>query len=339
MKAYVLKKFGKPEVLKIQEVDEPTIKEPTDVKIKVQAIGLNYAEVLSRKGQYRWAPKRPYTLGMEAVGIVEEVGAEVTHVKAGDQVIVGGQTGSYAEKVVASSHLVFPAISRFSLEENAAFMVNFVTAWVALMQLAKAKPDEKVLIHAAAGGVGTAAVQLMAANGSTVIGTAGSDEKLKLIKELGAHEAINYLQQDFYEVVKEKYEGVDVVLEVVGADVYRKSLELLNPFGRIAIAGFASISIKPWNPFSYIKTWMDAPKVNLMNIAKKSYGVFATHIGYLTANKQLTTTVWDEMSSFVESHQLKPVVGKTFEFKDMAEAHRYMESRKSVGKIVILMPS
>jgi NADPH:quinone reductase-like Zn-dependent oxidoreductase len=339
MKAYVLKKFGKPEVLKIQEVEEPVLKEDTDVKVKVQAIGLNYAEVLSRKGQYRWAPKRPYTLGMEAVGIVEEVGSSVDHVKVGDQVIVGGQTGSYAEKVVASSHLVFPAISKFSLEENAAFMVNFVTAWVGLMQLAKAKPEEKVLIHAAAGGVGTAAVQIMAAKGAIVIGTAGSDEKLKLIKDLGAHEAINYRKDDFYEVVKEKYGGVDVVLEVVGADVYRKSLELLNSFGRVAIAGFASISIKPWNPFSYIKTWMDAPKVNLMNLAKKSYGVFATHIGYLTANKQLTGEVWKDMSEFVEENGLKPVVGKTFEFKDLPEAHKYMESRQSVGKIVILMPS
>ncbi|MCR9253157.1 MAG: NADPH:quinone oxidoreductase family protein [bacterium] len=339
MKAYVLKKFGKPEVLKIQEVEEPVLKEDTDVKVKVQAIGLNYAEVLSRKGQYRWAPKRPYTLGMEAVGIVEEVGSAVSHVNVGDQVIVGGQTGSYAEKVVASSHLVFPAISKFSLEENAAFMVNFVTAWVGLVQLAKAKPEEKVLIHAAAGGVGTAAVQIMAAKGATVIGTAGSDEKLKLIKDLGAHEAINYRKDDFYEVVKEKYGGVDVVLEVVGADVYRKSLELLNSFGRVAIAGFASISIKPWNPFSYIKTWMDAPKVNLMNLAKKSYGVFATHIGYLTANKQLTGEVWKDMSEFVEENGLKPVVGKTFEFKDLPEAHKYMESRQSVGKIVILMPS
>ncbi len=337
MKAYLLHKHGKPGVLKISDIPEPEISNETDVKVRVEAIGLNYAEVLSRKGQYRWAPDKPYVLGMEAVGTVEAVGSGVTHVKAGDKVIVGGQTGSYAEKVVASAHLVFPAFEEFSLEENAAFMVSFVTAWVSLMQLAKVKPEETVLIQAAAGGLGTAAVQLMSALGATVIGTAGSKDKLELIEKLGAKKAINYRTTDFYEEVKKDFDGVDVVLEVVGADVYQKSIKLLKPFGRITIAGFASISIKPWNPLSYWKTWRDAPKVNLMDVAKKSYGVFATHIGYLTGNKQITGEVWQEMTAFVRKHSLKPVVGKTFSFSDLPKAHEYMESRQSVGKIVILM--
>ena len=334
MKAYVLSKVGKPDVLKISETPEPN---PAghEVKIKVQRIGINYAEVLSRRGQYSWAPKRPYIPGMEAYGEVVTIGKKVTKFKLGDKVITGGQYGAYAEYLVASEHLVFPAIDGFTEDENAAFLVNYITAWVALMKLGKMQSGENVLIQAAAGGVGTAAVQLAKATGCIVYGTASEQEKLDLLKNLGVDHPINYRTTDFYEYIKAETGGVDVALEVVGGEVFKKSVALLNPFGRIVVAGYASIPLKKWNPLTYWPAWRDAPKVNVQNMALGSYGILATHIGYLTDNPQITNEVWSEMASFCQEHAIKPIVGHTFSFEELPEAHAFIESRKSVGKVVI----
>ena len=334
MKAYVLSKTGRPSVLRMQEVPEPS-PEKHEVKIRTEAIGLNYAEVLSRRGQYSWAPKKPYILGMESTGEVVEVGSEVVGCQVGDKVIAGNQFGSYAEYNCVPQHLAFLAIESLNPEENTALLVSFMTAWVALQKQARLQAGESVLIHAAAGGLGTAAIQLAKAMGCKVYGTASNQGKLDLIKNLGADEAINYKEQDFYKVLKEKVGGVDAVMEVVGGDVFRKSIQLLNPFGRLVVVGYASISFKAWNPWTWWKTWKDAPKVNVMNMAQNNYGISASHVGYLTAIEDLSASMWKELTRFVQDHQIKPHVGKVFDFEEMAEAHAYMESRQSSGKIVI----
>lgn len=334
MKAYVLKKSGKPSTLKISEVDEP---KPSDneVKVKVSCLGINYAEILSRKGQYQWSPKRPYILGMEGMGEVVEIGSQVQSVRVGDKVIIGSQLGMYAEFACVPEHLCFPAFDEFTDEENAAFLVNFMTAWVALVKMCRVKSGERVLIHAAAGGVGTAAIQIAKKISCDVLGTASKEEKLELIKSLGADYAIDYSKNDFASEVMMNGGKVDAVLEVVGGDVFKKSLNLLNPFGRMAVIGFASISFKIWNPFSWLKTWLDAPKANIMSMVKNSYGIYASHIGYLTDNIEVTRTIWDELQEFSKQNELKPVIGKVFTFDNLTDAHEHMESRQSVGKIVV----
>tara|TARA_Y100001980_G_C14556920_1_gene353944 strand:+ start:67025 stop:68038 length:1014 start_codon:yes stop_codon:yes gene_type:complete len=335
MKAYLLTKTGKPEVLKISNIDKPTPRED-EVLIRSEAIGINYAEILSRKGQYQWAPDKPYIPGMEAYGEVIALGSKVTTHKVGDKVICGGQFGSYGEFFCTKEWLAFPGIQGFSAEENAALLVNFMTAWVALVKLGRLNEGEQILIHAGAGGVGSAAIKLGNAMGCKVYATAGSDEKVKLMKELGADIPINYRTQDFVKVLNgHGVESVDFVLEVVGGEVFKKSINLLHPFGRLVVAGYASIPYKKWNPFTWWPTWRDAPKAQIMDMAKKSIGIFATHIGYLTGREQVAKQVVREMYDFVAEHKLKPLVGKTFAFDQMAEAHAYMESRKSVGKIIV----
>lgn len=333
MKAYRLKKTGKPKVLKIEDIPEPTPKEG-QVKIKVETIGINYAEILSRKGQYSWAPKKPYVMGMECYGEVIALGQNSTKFKIGDKVIVGQQYGSYAEFVCAPEHLCFPAFDKFSPEENAAYLVNFMTAWVALKKLCRVDSGERILIQAAAGGVGTAAVQIGNALGCKVYGTASKGYKLDLIKELGGS-PINYREKDFYQEIMNDGGHVNCVLETVGGDVFKKSMKLLDSFGRLVVIGFASMNLKIWNPFSWVKTYLDAPKVNMMKMATESKGVFASHIGYLTENETLTADIWDELLEFVNKHNLKPVVGKVFDFSELSEAHTFMESRESVGKLII----
>ncbi|MEQ9219625.1 MAG: zinc-binding dehydrogenase [Cyclobacteriaceae bacterium] len=335
MKAYLLTKTGKPEVLKISNIDKPTPRED-EVLIRSEAIGINYAEILSRKGQYQWAPEKPYIPGMEAYGEVIALGSKVTTHKVGDKVICGGQFGSYGEYFCTKEWLAFPGISGYSAEENAALLVNFMTAWVALVKLGRLNEGEQILIHAGAGGVGSAAIKLGKAMGCKVYATAGSDEKVKLMKGLGADIPINYRTQDFVKVLDgHGVESVDFVLEVVGGEVFKKSINLLHPFGRLVVAGYASIPYKKWNPLTWWPTWRDAPKAQIMDMAKKSIGIFATHIGYLTGREEVAKQVVQEMYDFVAKHELKPLVGKTFAFDQMAEAHAYMESRKSVGKIIV----
>lgn len=334
MRAYQFHKSGKPEVLKMTEVPEPTPGK-NEIKIKVESIGINYAEILSRKGQYRWAPKRPYIPGMEAYGEVVEIGDNVSRHAIGQKVVVGQQYGGYADYTCVAEHLCFAAIENFSAEENAAYLVNFMTAWVALKKLCRVEAGERVLIHAAAGGVGTAAVQIGKALGCRVFGTASKKNKLELIEKLGAYRAINYSEQDFYEEINKDGGKVDCVLEVVGGEVFKKSIELLAPFGRMAVVGFASINFRKWNPFTWWRTWQDAPKVQLIEMSKRSQGIYASHIGYLTDNIEVVAGIWDELNVFVQKHELRPVVGKVFDFEDLSNAHRYMESRESVGKIVV----
>ncbi|WP_436517049.1 quinone oxidoreductase family protein [Ekhidna sp. To15] len=333
MKAYRLKKTGKARVLKIEDITEP-IPKKNELKIKVITIGINYAEVLSRKGQYSWAPKKPYVIGMECFGEVVELGDGASKYKVGDKVIVGQQYGSYAEFVCAPEHLCFPGFEQFTAEENAAYLVNFMTAWVALKKLCRVEADERVLIQAAAGGVGTAAVQIASALKCKVYGTASKDEKLGLIKKLGGI-PVNYMTNDFYEVIVNDGGKVDCVLETVGGEVFKKSMKLLDSFGRLVVIGFASMNLKIWNPITWVKTYIDAPKVNMMNMAIESKGVFASHIGYLTENEDLTAAIWDELYAFTIDNNLKPVVGKVFEFSDLPDSHTFMESRDSVGKIVV----
>ncbi len=273
-------------------------------------------------------------MGMECFGEVVELGDDTSKFKVGDKVIVGQQYGSYAEYVCAPEHLCFPAFDKFSPEENAAFLVNFMTAWVALKKMARVETGERILIQAAAGGVGTAAVQIAKALGCEVYGTASKDEKLDLIRKLGGT-PVNYRTHDFHDEILKNGGRVDCVLETVGGEVFKKSKKLLNPFGRLVVVGFASMNLKIWNPFSWVKTYLDAPKVNMMNMAIESKGIYATHIGYLTENENLTASIWDELYSFVNQHKLKPVVGKEFPFSELPEAHRYMESRDSVGKLVV----
>ncbi|MFP4093090.1 MAG: zinc-binding alcohol dehydrogenase family protein [Cyclobacteriaceae bacterium] len=333
MRAYLLKKHGGPDSLSISEQPEPQPGKG-EVKVAISHIGINYAEILSRRGQYGWAPKKPYIPGMEAFGTVEAVGEGVT-LKTGAKVICGAQYGAYAEKVVVPEYMAFPAMPAYADEEQAALLVNYMTAWVALFKQARLQPYDTVLITAAAGGVGTAAVQLAKAYGCQVIGTASKAYKLDLIKKLGADAAINYQEKDWEAQVREASGGIDVVLELVGGDTFNAAKNLLNPFGRIVVAGIASIKWSPLNPLSWLPALMKVPRFSLREMAKGSQGLLATHIGYLIDNPELTSGLWAELSAFVNEHQIRPQVSEVFDFEKLAEAHKYIESRKSYGKVVL----
>ncbi|MCD6376580.1 MAG: zinc-binding dehydrogenase [Caldisericaceae bacterium] len=336
MKAILLAQKGGPEILKITEVPEPTPGKG-EVRVKLHYAGVNYAEILSRKGLYGWKPKNAYTPGMEGSGIIDAVGPGVDEIRLGQRVMVGTKFGCYAEKVVVPAHQAIPALDQFDMKESASFLVNYMTAWVALFEMAKVKPEETVLITAAAGGVGSAAVQLCAKLGCTVIGLASNQEKLEFIKNLGATYAINYKQTDYDQQIKKLTDGVDVVLEMVGGDIYKKNLNLLRFFGRIVVAGFASFNLKKWNPFSWYKTYKDLPRIDIATMSHKSIGIFAFHLGYLLKDIKRTMDCFFRLREFVSLHDIRPVIGKIFPLEHAADAHRYIESRKSMGKVLLKM--
>lgn len=335
MKAIVLNKTGGPELLVPSEVQEP-IPGRGEVCIKINYAGINYAEILSRKGLYGWAGKRPYILGMEASGVIDELGAGVSKFKIGQKVIVGTKSGTYAEKIVVPEERVTTVLENYTMEENASFLVNYMTAWVLLVKMAKITSGDKVLITAAAGGVGTAAVQIAARYGCRVYGMAGSEEKIKLIKSLNATEGYNYCDQDCFKRLVEDTGGVDVVLEMVGGQVFKKSLDIVNPFGRVVVAGFASLDLKKWNPLSWIQTWQDIPRVKVGDLARKSIAVMSSHLGYLLEEEpQQMEDILSDLKEFVLKHNIKPIIGKVFQFEDASLAHRHIESRQSVGKVLL----
>ena len=334
MKAYVLNKTGKSKVLTLSDVPDPVPKK-NEVLVHIRYIGINYAEILSRKGLYSWAPERPYILGMEAAGIIEKLGDGVDSLQIGQKVLVTTQYGCYAEKIAVAQEFVTPVIDYLSMEENAAFIVNYLTAWVALFSLAKVQPAEKVLVTSAAGGVGTAAVQLAVKHGCRVYGLAGSREKVEFIQSLGVTGAFNYRDTDCFKQLKQECTGIDVVLELVGGTVFKESFRLLNPFGRLAIVGFSGIHLKKWNPFSWMKVYRDLPRIPVLKMLKKSVSVMATHLGYLTKNPQQLRSILDELKKFSMENRIKPVIAKEFSFEQAAQAHDYIESRKNIGKVLL----
>ncbi len=334
MRAVVLNKTGKPDVLKVREVDIPKVGE-NDVLIKLQFSGVNYAEILSRKGLYGWAVKRPYILGMEGAGSIEAVGKNVSDSRIGETVMVGTQYGCYAEKVVVPQQQALPTLSGFDITESAAFLVNFMTAWVSLFTLAKLNRGEKVLITAAAGGVGTAAVQLALKKGCKVYALAGNAEKIHFLKSMGVTAAISYYNKNWYETLLEQSGGIDVALEMVGGDIFKKSFASLSPFGRLVVAGFASLDLKKWNPVSWWKTWRDVPRISTMKLAEKSGGIMASHLGYLLKDSSKMHEIFENLRDFVILHQIKPHVHKIYPIEDVASAHHLIESRKSIGKVLL----
>jgi len=336
VKGFLLERHGGPERLVLTDLPDPE-PGPGQVRVRVEAVGLNYAEVLSRKGLYGWAPKLPYVPGMEAAGRIDRVGQGVDAARIGARVVVGSKFGAYAEAMVVRDVQALPAVPPWSVEENAAFGVNWMTAWVALMEMGRLRPTDRVLVSPAGGGVGTAAVQIASRFGCDVLAMAGSDDKLARVRALGAHVTINYRTPGWEDALdtEASRRGVDVALEMVGGDVFRAAAEALAPLGRVVVAGYAGLDYTLWNPVSWWRAWRGIPRMSLDRMLKRSNGILSTHLGYLLGDPDLMTRLRADLVAFASEHGLRPVVGHVLPFADMAAAHRLMESRDSYGKIVL----
>ncbi|HEX9161381.1 MAG TPA: NADPH:quinone oxidoreductase family protein [Thermoanaerobaculia bacterium] len=334
MRAVLLTRYGGAEVLRIVDVPLP---EPRrgEVRVRIEFIGVNFAEVLSRRGVYGWAPRLPYIPGMEASGVVDAVGEGVTTLSRGDAVIVGTQYGTYAEFICQPADRVLPAPRDFSPAESAAFGVNYLTAWIGLMEMARLRPSDTLLVTSAAGGVGTAAVQIGARFGARVIGASGRG-KQDVVRELGAAAALDYDDPRWEQQLERATggRGVDVALEMAGGRIYRAAVRSLAPMGRIVIAGASSGFARSRNPLARLAALRNVPWPWVPDMVRRSYGVLNFHVGWLL-DSGVIRPQWDALVRFVEQHHIRPVVGHEFAFDDIAEAHRTLEERRNIGKVVV----
>src|SRR5690348_12942591 len=240
MKAIRIHETGGPEVMHLEDVEIPT-PEQGQVLIKVAAAGINYADLAQRRGAYLTRTRTPMTLGFEVAGTIEALGSETSAPPVGTRVIAFVE-GGYAEYAIAAASTIVPIPENLDFTHAAAFAVQGLTAYQTLRESGRLQPGESVLVQAAAGGVGTLAVQLARLMGAgKIIGTASNEHKLALIRRLGADVAINYTQDDWVEQVQRATDGrgVDVILEVVGGTIAEQSLQCLAPFGRMVIIGAA----------------------------------------------------------------------------------------------------
>lgn len=330
MKAVVLKKYGKPNVLSISEVEEPRIG-PNDLLVKVHYAGVNYADLLSRQGLYSWAPKLPYILGLEASGTVEKVGESVSKFKVGDRVIVANNSGGYAEYISIHEDFALPLPETYDLKEGAAFVATFFTAWLSLTEMARVRKGEVLLVQSGAGGVGTAAIKLGRALGLTVYATTGSPHKQNLLKELGAIP----LTYDNFDTEMDLQP--DTILETMGGDVFKRSMKILAPMGRLISIGGTSIQVNKWNPFSLYRAWRSLPRVSFKDLLRNSKGFMGIHVGYLRRFPDRILEPWNQLKKLVEEQDIKPVIDPNgiFPLERASDAHQYIHERKNQGKVIL----
>jgi NADPH2:quinone reductase len=319
MKALVITRFGGPEVLELQEVPDPQ-PAPEQVLVQVEAGGLNFADLMTAQGGYATTPKPPLTAGREFAG--REVSSQ-------RRVMGYTQWAAFAEQTVAHRNLVWPIPEDWTAEQGAAFPVNFFTAYFAYWKAGLLGPNNvqtgaRVLIHAVAGGVGTAAVQIGKILGIEMYGTSSSDEKLARVRELGLQHGINYRQRDYVEAIKEltRGEGVDAVFEMLGGEHVAKSVKCLRDFGRVIVYGAAT---------------GEAPQLDTRVLYAKGASVHGLWLSYLSANRSLMESGWKQLSEWVSAGKLHPVIGKVFPFEKAREAYTLLQEGKNYGKIVLKM--
>ncbi len=317
MKALMITSLAGPEALAVQETAEPVLK-PEQTLVRVAAGGLNFADFMTTKGGYPGTPPPPLIAGREFAGTEE---------KTGHRVMGYMQWGAFAEKVGAYPHMLWPVPEHWTDEQAAALPVNYFTAYLSYWQAGMTEPPvagktHRVLIHAVAGGVGTAAVQIGKLLGVEMYGTSSTDEKLARVKELGLQHGINYKQHDYEEAVKNltRGEGVDAVFEMLGGEHTAKSLRCVRDFGRVIQYGTAT---------------GQQPKLDVRALYAKSASLQGLWLSYLSQKREIMEAAWSQLSQWIAQRKLTPVVGHVFPIDRAVEAYKLLQEGKNYGKVVL----
>lgn len=324
MKAIIMSQPGDASVLQRQEIPEP-VPSAHEILVRVHATAVNRADLLQRRGQYPPPPgTREDILGLEFAGEVETTGQEVTMYQPGDRVMGLLSGEGYAEKIVTHERLALAIPAHLSYEEAAAIPEVFLTAYDALFYRLEIRKGDSILIHAIGSGVGTAALQLAKISGAAVFGTAGSDEKLNRAKDLGLDIAIHYQKENFQEIILQETQdqGVQAILDVVGAAYLEKNLACLATCGKLVCLGLLGGS---------------KAEINLATILWKRVHIIGTVLRArpLPEKIALTHAFQKHALPLFSSGKIQPVIDKTFPLERAAEAHSYMESNENFGKIVL----
>ena len=332
MRAVVITKHGAPEVLRVQERPDPGAPGEGQVRVDVEAAGINFADTMARMGLYPDAPKPPCVVGYEVAGVVADVGPGVEGVAAGDRVMAGTRFGGYAEQVVVNAGDVVALPDRLSFEQGAAIPVNYATAWAGLLRYGGLEEGERVLIHAAAGGVGTAAIQIAKKHGAEVWGTA-SASKHDVIRELGCDHAVDY-RTDGWE---KGLPAFDLVMDAIGGASFRTSYRLLRPGGRLVAFGASSVTDgEKRNLLTAAKTVVRMPRFNLVKQMSESKAVIGLNMLRLWDDRKTLDPWVDPLRALMDDGTIDPVVAEAFPFDRAPDAHRMLAERRNVGKVVLV---
>ena len=322
MRAISVDHFMEPSELRVSEIPEPEAG-PGALQIEVRAAGCNFFDTLIVQGKYQVKPDFPFTPGGEIAGVVKALGAGVEGFAVGDRVLAGTQIGGFAETAVVPAADVHRMPDEMSFEEGAAIPIIYPTSYAALIFRANLQAGETLLVHAAAGGVGSAALQIGKALGARVIATVGGAEKAEIARELGADEVIDYRVGDFVARVNEITggSGADVIYDPVGGDVFDRSLKCIAWNGRLLVIGFASGTI---------------PSVKANRILLKNIAVTGLHWGaHASRDPEKIPRTFEALFQLYERSEIKPVIYKTYSLEELPVALGALGSRKTYGKVIV----
>ncbi|WP_174731011.1 quinone oxidoreductase family protein [Mesobacillus harenae] len=322
MKAIQLSEYGGPEVLKTVEIERPV---PTgnDVLIEIHAIGVNYADIARRQGKYVIDTPLPFIPGAEIAGVVVEVGDKVTHISPGTRVVSLISSDGYAEYALADARGLIPLPEGLDFQTAAALPLQGLSAYHVLKTMGRLEKGESVLVHAAAGGVGTIAVQLAKLFGAgKIIATASSPEKLETAREMGADVLVDYTKEGWENEVLEATggKGVDVALEMVGGDIFNKTLKCLATFGRLVVFGAAS---------------GEQSKLYPSMLMGRNQSVIGFFLPQIMRKPELLAPSMTELLTYLGEGKLKLTIGGVYPLEEAAAVHTRLQSRKTIGKLIL----
>lgn len=339
MRQVWITKAGEPEVLVAKTAPEPK-PGAGEVRIRVEAAGVNFADIMARLGIYPDAPPLPAVVGYEVAGRVDAVGAGVSDELEGADVLALTRFGGYTDTLCVPEKQVFRRPEGMSAEEGAAIPVNYLTAYQLVVAMGGLKEHETVLIHSAGGGVGNAAIQLAKDIGARVIGTASSSKHAKL-RELGVDDLIDYRKEDFEERVLELTagRGVELILDAVGGESFKKGLRALAPTGRLGMFGMSAAASGTKKSFiSLAKAIANMPLLQLHpgSLMNANRGAFGVNLGHMWGEVDLIRRWMEELVSLYERGAVKPVIAETFPLEEAGRAHQYIQDRRNFGKVLLV---
>jgi len=331
-------RHGPPHVLELREAVDP-VPGSGEVRVRVQAAGVNFADILIRIGLYPDAPRLPAVIGYEVAGVVDAVGNDVADITEGIRVLaLLPSYGGYGDTVIIPASEAVPIPDKLTFEKAAAIPVNYLTAWLLLIKLANVEPGEHVLLHSAAGGVGQAAVQLCRWKGARVIGTA-SPAKHSRLRELGVEHCIDSQTSDFESEVQRltNGRGVDVALDAVGGKSFSRSYGCLAPLGRLCVFGVSGMVHGENRKLTHVlREWLATKRFSPLTLLQDSRSVLGMTLGCLKDDPWRRREILDQIIGLISQGILDPIVDRSYPFAEAAEAHKYLQSRSSFGKVVLM---
>lgn len=337
MRQIVTTGTGDVNVLKVQRKPDPTPRED-QVIIRVRAAGLNFADILSRQGLYPDSPPKPCVMGYEVSGVVESLGKGVNSSFEGKSVAALTRFGGQSELVAVKAAQIFEKPEKLTFEQAAAIPVNYLTAYALLVVMGSLHAGESVLIHNAGGGVGLAAIEIAKKIGAETYGTA-SPGKHKFLTERGLDHAIDYRKQDWFPVLQEMTNGrgVDLVIDPIGGAHWKKSYAALRHTGRLGMFGVSSVSANGLaGKINMLKTVIQTPRFHPFAMLNKNRGVFGLNLGHMWHEPEKVAVWMRDLLRGVEEGWINPYVDRSFSFEEAGAAHRYLEERKNIGKVVLV---